>query len=126
MPMPGMSRSAVKSAWPGTNSIESVLPCAIATAPRKTASLPGRGRLEKRGLAVQARRDEEGGVQRVEAVARVQPEARACLVEALAQQLGEQALARHARAEVGVVVAAVAHLVDARHHVRGLQREVRL
>ena len=46
-------------------------------------------------------------------------------VEAAANEVREEPLAGHARAEARVVVPAAAHLVQARHDVRGLERDVR-
>src|SRR5438445_12123028 len=46
--------------------------------------------------------------------------------EALREELGEFALPHHARAEIGVVLAAFAHVPHTRHHVLGLEREVLL
>ena len=60
------------------------------------------------------------------AFALVQAETLAGLVESLVEQLGEEALPLHSRAEVRIVVAAAAHLVHARHDVRGREREALL
>src|SRR5690606_36503345 len=47
------------------------------------------------------------------------------LLEALADQVGPDALALHARGEVGVVVLAAAHVLDAVHHAPRTVREMR-
>src|SRR5262249_7606608 len=51
----------------------------------------------------------------------VDPDPLAGFHETLLQQVRPQALPPHAAAEIGIVVAAAAHLVNARHHVSGLQ-----
>src|SRR5215471_18212033 len=56
----------------------------------------------------------------------VQAQAPAGDIEAPAQQLGVLALPPHAAAELGVVLAAAAHVADARHDVGGLERDVLL
>src|SRR5688572_23842114 len=75
-------------------------------------------------LTSDARGTEERTIELDVAPGKVEAEALAALLEALAQQLREEARADHARAEARIVVAAIAHLVDSRHHVRGLEREV--
>src|SRR5262249_61943450 len=56
----------------------------------------------------------------------VQPQAPARDVEAAPQQLGILPLASHAAAELRIVLPPAAHVADARHDVRGLERDVLL
>src|SRR5688572_10412048 len=106
------------------------MPAARCTATR-IAATPGHtfssqaGRLEERRLSLWGRWAEKRGVE-LEGLAVVETQARASLLEPLLEQLGEESLPAHPRAEVRIIVAAVAHLVDAGHHVRRLEREALL
>src|SRR5690349_6260384 len=68
-------------------------------------------------------RHEARNIQRQFAIA-IKAVAAAGDVEALAQQVGEHALAVHASGEVAVVVAAAVHLLHQAHHVLGALRRV--
>src|SRR6185312_6513253 len=63
-------------------------------------------------LAAALGRPEEGAIELLAGA--IQAEAREGLAKALREELGERALAHHARAELGVVLAAVAHVADPR------------
>src|SRR5580765_6259443 len=96
----------------------------------KMTSQPAPGMLTRRSGRVNAleqgtlggrRPPELAGLDPV-ALVRVQLQSPARDLEAGAQQLGVPPLALHAAAELGIVLAAAAHVADARHDVRGLQR----
>src|SRR5260221_12245631 len=80
-------------------------------------------RSEQRQLARIARWSELRSIQRRRAVL-VEPESFARELEAARQQRGDRPGAAHARAEVGIVVAAAAYLLDQAHHMSGAQRVV--
>src|SRR5688500_9106275 len=96
----------------------------IAVTPARTSSSQARA-LEKRRLSLWGRRAEERGVE-LEGLAVVETQSAASRIESLLEQLGAQSLPAHPRAEVRIVIAAVAHLVDSGHHVRRLEREALL
>eukprot|EP01136_Pigoraptor_vietnamica_P033088 Opistho-1_new@95607 len=75
-------------------------------------------------LRAQGLRPEPRGVQRL--ALGVEAQARAGLVEALADQVGPDTTALHALRVVGVVVLAAAHLLHARHHAQGAVRVVQV
>src|SRR5215471_15470897 len=77
---------------------------------------------EQRKLGVVARRTEARRVER--RTRRVELESLARKLEAPRDQVGEEPRAAHARAEVRVVVATAAHLLDDAHHVCRTQRVV--
>src|SRR5262245_37718882 len=73
--------------------------------------------LEERHLVrVRRRSPELLRIERPVALGRVEADALAGFLEALAEELGELALPHHAAAVVGVVVAAAAHDVHPAHH----------